>query len=193
MGLRSWFTQVDSFDIFKKVVKTIKNNPNAYGINFILKLKNSGSPFMANSVLVAWSGDTSHSKNGLPIDALRWTYSLEELSSKFSKKPDTLGQIYNSVSEIKASMFKKAEKQATISKKNIIPYKISVIGYPCTFKFTVSKPFKPFNYDEDDGRNELLLKKMYELAVESPCHAYEDYVIEIVRKVRGGEHWYLGS
>ena len=34
---------------------------------------------------------------------------------------------------------------------------------------------------------------MYELAVESPCHAYEDYVIEIVRKVRGGEHWYLGS
>ena len=131
MGLRSWFTQVDSFDIFKKVVKAIKNNPDAYGINFILKLNNSGSPFMANSVLVAWSGDTIQSKNGLPIDALRWTYSLDELNSKFSKKPDTLGQIYNSVSEIKASMFKKTEKQDTISSKNIIPSKISIIGYPC--------------------------------------------------------------
>ena len=193
MGLRSWFTQVDSFDIFKKVVKGIKNNSDAYGINFILKLNNSGSPFMPNSVLVAWSGDTSQSKNCLPIDALRWTYSLDELNSKFSKKPESLGQIYNSVSEIKASMFKKIEKQATSNSKNIVQYKISIIGYPCTFKFTVSKPFKPFNYDEDDGRNELLLKKMYELAVESPCHAYEDYVIEIVRKVRGGEHWYLGS
>jgi hypothetical protein len=193
MGLRSWFTQVDSFDIFKKVVKAIKNNSDAYGINFILKLKNNGSPFMANSVLVAWSGDTSQSKNGLPIDALRWTYSLDELNPKFSKKPDTLGQIYNSVSEIKASMFKKPEKQVTSISKNIIPYKISVIGYPSTFKFTVSKPFKPFNYDEDDGRNKILLKKMYELSVESPCHAYEDYVIEIVRKVRGGEHWFLGS
>ena len=193
MGLRSWFTQVDSFDIFKKVVKAIKNNSDAYGINFILKLKNNGSPFMANSVLVAWSGDTSQSKNGLPIDALRWTYSLDELNPKFSKKPDTLGQIYNSVSEIKASMFKKPEKQVTSISKNIIPYKISVIGYPSTFKFTVSKPFKPFNYDEDDGRNKILIKKMYELSVESPCHAYEDYVIEIVRKVRGGEHWFLGS
>ena len=35
--------------------------------------------------------------------------------------------------------------------------------------------------------------KMYEMKIHSPSHAYEDYVIENVRKVRGGEHWHLGS
>jgi len=193
MGLRSWYTQVDTYDIFKKVVKTIKKNPEAYGINFILKLNNRASPFKQNSILVAWSGNTSDSKNCLPSDVLISTYSLEELSSKFSKKPDKIGQIYNSVSEIKSSMFKKNEKLEISVSKNNTPYKISVIEYPCSFQFKVDKPFKTFNYDEDDGRNKVLLKKMYEMGVQSPNHAYEDYCIEIVRKVRGGEHWYLGS
>jgi len=192
MGLRSWYTQVETYDMFKKVVKAIKKNPEAYGINFILKLNNRAFPFKQNSILVAWSGDTSDSKNCLPYEVLISTYLLEELSSKFSKKPDKIGQIYNSVSEIKASMFKKNEKTDISVSKNT-PYKISVIGYPCSFQFTVDKPFKTFNYDEDDGRNKVLLKKMYEMRVQSPNHAYEDYCIEIVRKVRGGEHWYLGS
>ena len=76
-------------------------------------------------------------------------------------------------------------------------FKISIKGYPDTFSFTVFKKFKPFDNDDfeadDDGRSEILLIKMYELKVKSISHAYEDYVIERVRKVKGGEEWILGS
>ena len=38
-----------------------------------------------------------------------------------------------------------------------------------------------------------ILKKMYQLNVPSPCHAYEDYVIEHVQQFTYGEYWHLGS
>ena len=64
MGLRSWFTQVDSFDIFKKVVNAIKNNSNAYGINFILKLKNSDGKWFL--IVVALLIEISNSEENPP-------------------------------------------------------------------------------------------------------------------------------
>ena len=76
-------------------------------------------------------------------------------------------------------------------------FKISIKGYPDTFSFTVFKKFKPFDNDDfeadDDGRGQILLIKMYELAVKTNGHAYEDFVIERVKKVKGGEEWILGS
>jgi len=76
-------------------------------------------------------------------------------------------------------------------------FKISIKGYPDTFSFTVIKKFKPFDNEDfeadDDGRGQILILKMYELKVKSISHAYEDYVIERVRKVKGGEEWILGS
>lgn len=74
-------------------------------------------------------------------------------------------------------------------------YKITVVGYPCTFSFPLPKPLKPYSNDntDDGGRSEILLKKMYQLNVPSPCHAYEDYVIEHVQQFTYGEYWHLGS
>ena len=79
--------------------------------------------------------------------------------------------------------------------KNNNKFKITVKGYPCTFSFTVPIKFKPFdiNSEEDDGRSDILLAKMKEFKVLSPAHAYEDYIIEEVEKVKGGEIWTLGS
>ena len=76
-------------------------------------------------------------------------------------------------------------------------YKITIKGYPDTFSFTVFKKFKPFDNEDfeadDDGRINILLIKMYELNVNTNGHAYEDFVIERVKKVKGGEEWMLGS
>ena len=76
-------------------------------------------------------------------------------------------------------------------------YKITIKGYPDTFSFLVYKKFKPFDNEDfeadDDGRIDILLIKMYELNVNSNGHAYEDFVIERVKKVKGGEEWILGS
>jgi len=76
-------------------------------------------------------------------------------------------------------------------------YKITIKGYPDTFSFNVSKKFKPFDNDDfeadDDGRTDILLIKMFELNVKSNGHAYNDFIIERVKKVKGGEEWILGS
>jgi hypothetical protein len=74
-------------------------------------------------------------------------------------------------------------------------YKITVVEYPCTFSFPLTKAFKPYSDDnpDDDGRAQILLKKMYQLNVPSSCHAYEDYVIEHVQQHTHSEYWYLGS
>jgi hypothetical protein len=74
-------------------------------------------------------------------------------------------------------------------------YKIKILGYPCDFTFVTKKPFenifKKAEYDEE--RQKFLLSKMNKLKLPNSGHAYEDFVIEKVRKVKGGEEWILGS
>jgi hypothetical protein len=79
--------------------------------------------------------------------------------------------------------------------KNDYNFKISIVSYPCTFSFYVQNKFKTFNSESknDDGRSNVLLAKMKEFNIPSPAHAYEDYIIEEVRVVKGGEEWILGS
>jgi hypothetical protein len=76
-------------------------------------------------------------------------------------------------------------------------YKININGYPDTFSFFVTKKFKPFDNEDveadDDGRSAILIIKMYELKAYSNGHAYEDFVIEQVIDIEGGEEWILGS
>lgn len=190
MGLRSWYTPVYTYETFKKVVKSIKKNPYAYGIHFILKLNKDASPFKAKGLLIAWSGDGSSSLEHLkPLESRAETCLLDNLSSKFIKNPPSLGIMFESEKDIKPELF--SESNTPIKKQ--VSLKITIKYYPCTFSFTVLRDFKPFSYEDQDGRSELLLQKMYEMKIHSPSHAYEDYVIENVRKVRGGEHWHLGS
>jgi hypothetical protein len=74
-------------------------------------------------------------------------------------------------------------------------YKIKILGYPCDFTFVTKKPFKEHynktKYDEE--RQNFLLSKMKKLKLPNSGHAYEDFVIERVKKVKGGEEWILGS
>ena len=93
MGLRSWYTPVYTYETFKKVVKSIKNNPYAYGIHFILKLYKDASPFKAKGLLIAWSGDGSSSLEHLkPLESRAETCLLDNLSSKFIKNPPLFTQ-----------------------------------------------------------------------------------------------------
>ena len=74
-------------------------------------------------------------------------------------------------------------------------FKIKIEGYPCDFTFVSKKPFKEdFNKTKyDDERQNFLLSKMKKLKLPNNGHAYEDFVIERVKKVKGGEEWVLGS
>ena len=74
-------------------------------------------------------------------------------------------------------------------------YKIKILGYPCDFTFVTKKPFKE-DYNKtkyDEERQNFLLSKMKKLKLPNSGHAYEDFVIERVKKVKGGEVWILGS
>jgi hypothetical protein len=74
-------------------------------------------------------------------------------------------------------------------------YKIKIEGYPCDFTFISKKPFKE-DYNKtkyDEERQSFLLSKMKKLKLPNSGHAYEDFVIERVKKVKGGEEWILGS
>ena len=74
-------------------------------------------------------------------------------------------------------------------------FKIKIEGYPCDFTFISKKPFKE-DYNKakyDEERQNFLLSKMKKLKLPNSGHAYEDFVIERVKKVKGGEEWVLGS
>jgi hypothetical protein len=74
-------------------------------------------------------------------------------------------------------------------------FKIKIEGYPCDFTFVTKQPFKnnhkKTEYDEE--RQKFLHSKMKKLNLPNSGHAYEDFVIEHVKKVKGGEVWILGS
>ena len=76
--------------------------------------------------------------------------------------------------------------------------KIKVDTYPETFTFETRAKFPKFvnsgkNFAYCKNRNAVLLRALKRLNIDSPCHAYEDYVVESVRKTKDGEVWQLGS
>ena len=70
--------------------------------------------------------------------------------------------------------------------------RIIIQHYPATFYFDVRKDLPEF-----DGycpvRQEILLRQLRRQKIDSPCHSYTDYVVEIVEPILGGEIWQLGS
>ena len=126
MGLRSWYTPVYTYETFKKVVKSIKKNPYAYGIHFILKLNKDASPFKAKGLLIAWSGDGSSSLEHLkPLESRAETCLLDNLSSKFIKNPPSLGIMFESEKDIKPELF--SESNTPIKKQ--VSLKITIKYY----------------------------------------------------------------
>jgi hypothetical protein len=74
-------------------------------------------------------------------------------------------------------------------------YKIKIQGYPCDFTLVAKQPFKNnFKKTEfDEERQKFLISKMKKLKLPNSGHDYEDFIIEHVKKVKGGEEWILGS
>jgi hypothetical protein len=69
---------------------------------------------------------------------------------------------------------------------------ITVVGYPDTFSFITRQELPEFEWD-CPVRRKILHKKMRELDINSPYHAWTDYGLEEVVKKYGQEFWYLGS
>jgi hypothetical protein len=74
-------------------------------------------------------------------------------------------------------------------------YKIKIDGYPCTFNFYSPKKFKKFNKksDYDEERQSFLIAKMKKNKLPTNGHSYDDFIIENVEIIEGGEIWHLGS
>jgi hypothetical protein len=70
--------------------------------------------------------------------------------------------------------------------------RIVIEHYPATFIFDVRKELPEFEYG-CKVRQEILLRQLKRQNIDSPCHAYSDYVIEHVEKHYTGEYWILGS
>lgn len=76
--------------------------------------------------------------------------------------------------------------------------KITIKYYPQTFSFNTITKLPPFNNDDPDYeicevRQRLLLKNLKKYKIDSPCHLYTDYIVEIVYPTDDGEIWFLGS
>lgn len=69
---------------------------------------------------------------------------------------------------------------------------ITVVDYPDTFSFVTRQELPEFKFD-CPVRTKILHKKLRELDIDSPCHAWTDYRVEQVVKKYGQEFWYLGS
>lgn len=69
---------------------------------------------------------------------------------------------------------------------------ITVVDYPDTFSFITREELPEFEWN-CSVRNKILHKKMRELDINSPYHAWTDYGVEEVVKKYGQEFWYLGS
>lgn len=106
MGLRSWFTQVNNFDDFKKVVESIKENPNSYGLCYFLKLDKKVYPFRENNLLIAWAGDGNWSRDELTTKRfIQDTVVLDNLNKKFREKPYLYGDIIEKEESVTSDLF----------------------------------------------------------------------------------------
>ncbi len=81
------------------------------------------------------------------------------------------------------------ELQFEETNKTIIKVEI----YPATFQFIVDFELPKFEYG-CETRGAILSKVMDKLEINSPCHAYEDYIVEGVQTNGvNTEIWQLGS
>jgi hypothetical protein len=69
---------------------------------------------------------------------------------------------------------------------------ITVVGYPDTFSFVTRQSLPEFEWN-CPVRRKILHKKLKELDVDSPSHAWTDYGVDEVVKKYNQEFWYLGS
>jgi hypothetical protein len=74
---------------------------------------------------------------------------------------------------------------------------IRIEYYPSNINFSVNKALPDFKFG-CQTRRKLLISAMKKMKVPSPVHAYEDYIVEAVKKTKKAngqtvEVWYLGS
>lgn len=70
--------------------------------------------------------------------------------------------------------------------------RIIIHDYPATFYFDVRKDLPEFN-EFCPVRQKILLRQLKRQNIDSPCHSYNDYVIEMVEPYYNGEIWIIGS
>lgn len=70
--------------------------------------------------------------------------------------------------------------------------RIIIQDYPATFYFDVRKDLPEFE-DFCPVRQEILLRQLKRHHIDSPCHSYDEYVVEMVEPILGGEIWIIGS
>lgn len=72
---------------------------------------------------------------------------------------------------------------------------ITICDYPQTFTFRTKKVLPPFSYG-CEIRTKLAEQAMKRHKIHSPCHGYNEYVVEIVDTISflpNEEYWHLGS
>jgi hypothetical protein len=69
-------------------------------------------------------------------------------------------------------------------------YTTICIDYPTELCFKTK-----FEFNNNEERTNFLIKKLRNKKVDSPCHNYEDYVVEYTEKIRGEgyEYWAVAS
>jgi hypothetical protein len=70
--------------------------------------------------------------------------------------------------------------------------RIIIQDYPATFFFDVRKDLPEFD-EQCEVRDEILLRQLRRQNIDSPCHSYNEYVVEMVEPILGGEIWIIGS
>lgn len=95
------------------------------------------------------------------------------------------------------------DKIRTSIEDTVTTTKVKIVSYPTDFEFVTNIALPKFissgtvgvDYDCEmcEVRNQLLHINMKLQKINSPCHAYEDYVVEVVTKTEDGEIWRLGS
>lgn len=72
---------------------------------------------------------------------------------------------------------------------------ITICVYPQTFTFKTKKELPPFEYG-CKVRTKLVQSSMKRKKIPSPCHGYDEYVVEQIATcefIPNEEYWYLGS
>jgi len=69
---------------------------------------------------------------------------------------------------------------------------ILILDYPTNMTFQVRKDLPEFD-EYCEVRQEILLRQFKRQNIDSPCHGYNEYVIEAVVPMKDSEIWIIGS
>ena len=69
---------------------------------------------------------------------------------------------------------------------------VIVVEYPDTFSFKTDVEFPKFKYG-CKIRTILLHLELLKNKIHSPCHYYDDYIVESIEIKNDIEYWYIGS